>query len=149
MQTETLIHNRSSSPCALHCRGLVLVVDDEEVNRTLLRDLLETHGYEIIEAETGEQALQKVEQRPPDVILLDVMMPEMDGVEMIRVLRKVHPRLKIIASSGLGTERGGSLRAEELGSLNVKSFLAKPYTADKLLAALHGLLRNGNGICAA
>jgi adenylate cyclase len=88
MQTETLIHNRSSSPCALHCRGLVLVVDDEEVNRTLLRDLLETHGYEIIEAETGEQALQKVEQRPPDVILLDVMMPRMDGFEVCRRLKK-------------------------------------------------------------
>jgi DNA-binding response OmpR family regulator len=57
----------------------------------------------------------------------------------------MHPRLKIIASSGLGTERGGSLRTEELEALSVKTFLAKPYTADKLLAALHGLLRNGNG----
>ena len=77
------------------------------------------------------------------------MMPEMDGVELIRVLRKMHPRLKIIASSGLGTEKGGSLRTEELKALNIKSFLAKPYTVDQLLAALHGLLRNGHGLCAA
>jgi len=66
----------------------VLVVDDEEINRTLLRDPLETHGYEIIEAGDGEQALQKVEQRPPDVILLDVMMPRMDGFEVCRRLKK-------------------------------------------------------------
>jgi CheY-like chemotaxis protein len=79
MQTETLSHNEPSSARALGCRGLVLVVDDDEANRMLLRDLLETHGYEIVEAENGEQALQKVEQRPPDVILLDVMMPQMDG----------------------------------------------------------------------
>jgi CheY-like chemotaxis protein len=83
-----------------------------------------------------------------NVVVTDVMMPEMDGVEMIRVLRKIHPRLKIIASSGLGTDRGGSLRSEELKALNVKSFLVKPYTVDKLLEALHGLLRNGNGACA-
>ena len=79
MQTETLIRNISSSARALGCRGLVLVVDDDEANRMLLRDPLEAHGYEIVEAENGEQALQKVGQRPPDVILLDVMMPQMDG----------------------------------------------------------------------
>ena len=67
MQTETSIHNKSSSARALGCRGLVLVVDDEEANRTLLRDPLETHGYEIVEAENGEQALEKIELRLPDV----------------------------------------------------------------------------------
>jgi class 3 adenylate cyclase len=88
MQTETLIHNKSSSARALGCRGLVLVVDDDEANRMLLCDPLEAHGYKIIEAENGEQALQKVEQRPPDVILLDVMMPRMDGFEVCRRLKK-------------------------------------------------------------
>jgi len=88
MQTETLIRNKSSAARALGSRGLVLVVDDEEANRMLLRDPLEAHGYEIVEAENGEQALQKVEQRPPDVILLDVMMPRMDGFEVCRRLKK-------------------------------------------------------------
>jgi class 3 adenylate cyclase len=88
MHTEPLIHNKSSSARALGCRGLVLVVDDDEANRMLLRDPLEAHGYGIIEAENGEQALQKVEQRPPDVILLDVMMPKMDGFEVCRRLKK-------------------------------------------------------------
>jgi class 3 adenylate cyclase len=64
--------------------GFVLVVDDEEQNRTLLRDPLEARGYEIAEAENGMVALEKIAARLPDVILLDVMMPQMDGFEVCR-----------------------------------------------------------------
>jgi len=67
--------------------GFVMVVDDEEQNRTLLRDPLEASGYEVTEAETGRQALQKIAEHPPDVILLDVMMPQMDGFEVCRRLK--------------------------------------------------------------
>ena len=67
--------------------GFVLVVDDEEQNRTLLRDPLEAHGYEIAEAENGVQALQMIAARPPDAILLDVMMPQLDGFEVCRRLK--------------------------------------------------------------
>src|SRR3984957_11128140 len=70
--------------------GLVLVVDDEEHNRTLLRDPLEARGYQVEEAENGTQALQKIALRQPDVILLDLMMPNMDGFEVCRLLRR-HP----------------------------------------------------------
>jgi adenylate cyclase len=67
--------------------GYVLVVDDEEQNRTLLRDPLEARGYEIAEAENGMIALEKISARLPDVILLDVMMPQMDGFEVCRRLK--------------------------------------------------------------
>jgi adenylate cyclase len=67
--------------------GFVLIVDDEEQNRSLLHDPLEARGYEIAEAENGKQALEKVAARPPDVILLDVMMPQMDGFEVCRRLK--------------------------------------------------------------
>lgn len=67
--------------------GSVLVVDDEEQNRMLLRDPLEAHGYAIEEAENGMVALEKIAARPPDVILLDVMMPKMDGFEVCRRLK--------------------------------------------------------------
>src|SRR5262245_22425733 len=70
------------------CRGTVLVVDDEEQNRVLLRDPLEAHGYRVIEVENGIGALQKVEEEIPDVILLDLMMPKMDGFEVCRRLKK-------------------------------------------------------------
>ena len=88
MQTEVLNPNKAHSSRPLRHRGLVLIVDDEPANRTLLRDPLEVHGYEILEAENGEQALQMVAQRPPDVILLDVMMPRLDGYEVCRLLKK-------------------------------------------------------------
>ena len=67
--------------------GFVLVVDDEEQNRSLLHDPLEARGYEIAEAENGMQALEKIAARLPDVILLDVMMPQMDGFEVCRRLK--------------------------------------------------------------
>src|ERR1017187_6563461 len=83
MQNE--IKSIKTPPAATtSCRGFVLVVDDEEQNRTLLRDPLEACGYEVTEAESGKQALQKIAEHPPDVILLDVMMPEMDGYEVCR-----------------------------------------------------------------
>src|ERR1700681_4063754 len=68
--------------------GLVLVVDDEENNRTLLRDPLEARGYEVEEAENGILALQQIVAHPPNVILLDLMMPKMNGFEVCRHLRK-------------------------------------------------------------
>ncbi len=71
--------------------GHVLVVDDEEQNRTLLRDPLEALGYEVTAAENGLLALQQVAAHAPDVILLDVMMPKMDGFEVCRQL-KINPK---------------------------------------------------------
>src|SRR5580692_3461490 len=67
--------------------GFVLVVDDEERNRTLLRDPLEALGHQVEEAENGMEALQRIAARPPDVILLDLMMPRMDGFEVCRRIR--------------------------------------------------------------
>jgi adenylate cyclase len=69
------------------CQGSVLVVDDEEQNRSLLRDYLEVHGYAVTEAENGMAALEKIARNPPDVILLDLMMPKMDGFEVCRRLK--------------------------------------------------------------
>ena len=86
METKRL--NINPSAVQAPCRGLVLIVDDEEPNRTLLRDPLEARGFEVAEAENGAQALQNISQRPPDVILLDLMMPEMDGFEVCRRLKK-------------------------------------------------------------
>jgi class 3 adenylate cyclase len=130
MQAETLIRNKSSAARAVGSRGLVLVVDDEEANRMLLRDPLEVHGYEIIEAENGEQALQKVEQRPPDVILLDVMMPRMDGFEVCRRLKKeartAHIPVLIVTALSERMERMMGIAA------GASDFLSKPVDLQEL-----------------
>ncbi len=120
--------------------GFVLVVDDEEQNRTLLRDPLEARGYEIAEAENGVQALQKIASRPPDVILLDLMMPKMDGFEVCRLLRKdaktAHiPILMITALS----ERGDRLMGIHAGA---NDFLNKPIDIQDVI------LRVGNAVYA-
>ena len=105
-------------------RGSVLVVDDEEQNRTLLRDPLEARGYEVEEAENGLLALQKIAARPPDVILLDLMMPKMDGFEVCRRL-KANPKtahIPILIVTAL-SERKERLMGIEAGA---NDFLNKP-----------------------
>ena len=123
MQSETSILKPSATPPSLD-RGFVLVVDDEEQNRTLLRDPLEARGYEVEEAENGMVALQKIARRVPDVILLDLMMPKMDGFEVCRRLRKdaATAHLPILMITAL-SERGDRLLGIQAGA---NDFLNKP-----------------------
>ena len=84
----TEIERAAPPPAArISPKGSVLVVDDEEQNRCLLRDPLEAHGYSVTEAESGVQALEEIATNPPDSILLDLMMPKMDGFEVCRRLK--------------------------------------------------------------
>jgi adenylate cyclase len=104
--------------------GYVLIVDDEEQNRTLLRDPLEAKGYELGEAENGEEALRMIAARVPDVILLDVMMPRLDGFETCRRL-KLNPAtasVPILMVTAL-SERKERLMGIQCGA---NDFLTKP-----------------------
>lgn len=105
-------------------RGYVLIVDDEEQNRMLLRDPLEAQGYEVVEAEDGERALKCIACRAPDVVLLDVMMPSMDGFAVCRWIKSrpelAHiPVLMVTALS----ERHERLKGISAGA---NDFLNKP-----------------------
>jgi adenylate cyclase len=118
--------------------GLVLVVDDEPQNRMVLRDPLEAFGYQVEEAENGMQALQKIANHPPDVILLDLMMPQMDGFEVCRRLKvdlkTAHiPILMVTALS----ERGDRLLGIRAGA---NDFLNKPIDVQDVI------LRVGNAV---
>lgn len=105
-------------------RGTVMIVDDEEHNRTLLRDPLEAQGYKIIEVENGIRALQKVVEDIPDVILLDLMMPKMDGFEVCRRLKKYSKaaHVPILVLTAL-SDRKERLMGIEAGA---NDFLTKP-----------------------
>ena len=70
----------------------MLVVDDEPTNRALLVNILEPLGFEVIEAENGQEGLEKTIKHQPDVILLDLLMPEMDGFEVARRIRELESR---------------------------------------------------------
>ncbi len=120
--------------------GFVLVVDDEEQNRTLLRDPLEARGYEVDEAEDGNDALRKIAKRQPDVILLDLMMPKLDGLEVCRLLRR-HPgttHIPILMVTAL-SERGDRLLGIQAGA---NDFLNKPIDLQDVM------LRVGNAVYA-
>ncbi len=111
--------------------GHVLVVEDEEINRKLLRDLLEGQGHQVTEAENGEQGLQKVKENPPDVILLDVMMPGMDGFEVCRRL-KADPEtapIPVLLVTAL-TERSDRLTGIEAGANDV---ISKPVDIEDVI----------------
>jgi two-component system cell cycle sensor histidine kinase/response regulator CckA len=125
----------------------VLIVDDEPDIISGMRTALQSQNYRVLVARNGREALDSVKAngQSVNVVVTDLMMPEMDGLTLIRGLRVSNPDLRIIASSGLSADAGGRGRNQELRSLGVKSFLSKPYTADKLLTALHDLLHPNGG----
>jgi PAS domain S-box-containing protein len=136
-------HKKTSKIGRLAPRGageVILIVDDEPDFIAGMRQLLEEHNYRVCAAGNGEEALEMVGGQRIEAMITDIMMPAMDGVELIRAVRALKPELKIIASSGLGSDLGGSNREQELNSLGVACFLPKPYGTEKLLHTLHQLL---------
>ena len=110
----------------------VLVVDDTIENLRLLSSMLEEHGYEVRPVTNGRQALQAVERDPPDLILLDITMPEMDGYEVCRRLR-ANDRSKevpVIFLTAL-TDTADKLRAFDMGGVD---YITKPFQFEEVLA---------------
>ena len=117
----------------------ILVVEDEEDSRKILRDLLSTAAYEMTEAENGEQALAAVAKQRPDLILMDIQMPVMDGYEATRRIR-TNPDLKsvpIIAVTSYALA-GDESKALEAGC---DGYVSKPYSPRELLAKVRAYLR--------
>ncbi len=118
---------------------LVLVVDDEASVRQITQHTLEAFGYRVLVAEDGAAAVAIYATRGSEiaVVLTDMMMPVMDGLALIQVLRKLNPAVQIIAASGLSAN-GHVAKASSFG---VDHFLPKPYTADVMLNLLRRVLR--------
>ena len=117
---------------------VVLVVDDEENIREITRATLEKFDYQVLTAIDGTDAVATYAQRAGDisVVLTDIAMPYMDGVAMIRALKKINPEVKTIAMSGLMSPE----HTAELSDLHVKSVLSKPFTAEDLLVAVRDMV---------
>jgi len=115
-------------------RELVLVVDDDATVRMITQQTLEAFGYQVLIAEDGAEAVARYVQHSSAIaaILLDMMMPVMDGMATIETLLQINPQVKIIASSGLAIN-GIVAKAAKTG---VTHFLQKPYTAETLLKTL-------------
>jgi CheY-like chemotaxis protein len=120
---------------------LILVVDDEPSVREVTRQTLEAFGYRVETATDGADAVATYARLEDEVelVLTDLMMPIMDGPATIRALRRMNPKVKIIAASGLGAD-GGVTKAVDAG---VARFLPKPYTAETLLQTIRAVLEEG------
>ncbi len=116
----------------------ILVVDDEPPIREALVGTLESYGYHAYTAEDGSDALALYFQRKDeiDLVITDLAMAQMDGIALVRALRKVNPKVKVIVSSGHLQKDAQTV----LTGLGVTTFLDKPYTADKMLRALREVL---------
>jgi excisionase family DNA binding protein len=118
---------------------LVLVVDDDARLREYLRVNLEMEGYEVVEAGSAEEGLAALEEEPPDLILLDVMMPGVDGWQMLSRVRERHgiASIPVIMFSGK-VDGEQAAAAEEAGA---QAFIGKPFDPQQLIASTKQLLR--------
>ena len=110
-------------------RGTVLLVDDEAGVRKLLRKVLEAGGYAVLEAGNGREALARIRQRPVDLMLTDLVMPEKEGLDTIRELRSQYPGVRVIAMSG--AFEGRYLKTAAL--IGARATIKKPVAPDELL----------------
>jgi PAS domain S-box-containing protein len=118
---------------------LILVVDDEAAVRQITQTSLETYNYRVLTASDGIEALAVYAQHKEEisVVLIDLMMPSMDGLTTIRTLRKIKPHIKIVAVSGL-VSNDKLAQARRIG---IQNFLYKPYAAKELLKTISDVLR--------
>ncbi|HEX5550887.1 MAG TPA: response regulator transcription factor, partial [Nitrospira sp.] len=122
----------------------ILVVDDEAPIRRWLKVNLETRGYTVDTAETGEQGIKALENRRPDLLILDLLMPGIGGIDVVRKLRS-GSTIPIIVLSAIG-EEAQKVQALELGA---DDYMTKPFGMEELFARIRSLLRRAAGATSA
>ncbi|MDR4889924.1 response regulator [Fredinandcohnia sp. QZ13] len=115
----------------------VLVVDDAAFMRMQLRDMLTKLGHEVVgEAENGVDAIEKYEQLIPELVTMDITMPEMDGIQAVTEIKRKYPNAQIIMCSAMG-QQGMVIDAIKAGA---KDFIVKPFSIDRIKEALDKFL---------
>ncbi|HQC82503.1 MAG TPA: response regulator [Bacillota bacterium] len=115
----------------------ILIVDDAAFMRMMIKDNLKKAGYtDFVEAGDGEQAVLKYEEEKPGVVLLDITMPVMDGIQVLRTIKQLDPNAKVIMCSAMGQE-GMVVEAIKLGALD---FIVKPFKPERLVQTVKNVL---------
>jgi DNA-binding NtrC family response regulator len=128
--SEAAVISRRVSEATPPAQGSVLVIDDEAEIRESLQTLLEFEGYDVEAAANGEQGLAKLGERPFDLVLLDLALPDRNGLELLPEIRNIDPQVSVIMITAYGTVED-AVRAIQFGAAN---FLQKPWDNEKLLA---------------
>ncbi|NEZ45856.1 response regulator [Clostridium niameyense] len=111
----------------------VLIVDDAAFMRMMIKDILEKNGFEIVgEASNGIKAVEIYKKENPDVVTMDITMPDMDGIEAVKAIREYNPSAKIIMCSAMG-QQTMVMDAIKAGA---KDFIVKPFQPDRVLEAI-------------
>ncbi|TMD61768.1 MAG: response regulator [Chloroflexi bacterium] len=118
-------------------KTLILIVEDDRPVRETLVEALELDGYSVVAVENGRQALQALGKRRPSAIVLDLMMPTMDGWEFRRLQREIHGEIPVLVVSATANPR--------LEEMHADAFLMKPFELEEFLVVLRGILRRNGG----
>ena len=112
----------------------ILIVDDNDLMRTLLRGILRSEAFQLIsEAKNGVLALESIEKSKPDIVFLDVMMPEMGGLEALQAIKAKYPEIIVIMITGNPSKDN----VEESIRGGANGFIVKPFNSAKVLDTLH------------
>ncbi len=115
----------------------ILVIEDDEQVREVLRKMLEGAGYDVEDAPDGVEGVQTYKEDPADLVITDLFMPEKDGVETIRELQRDYPDVKVIAITGV---RGSFSRIPAADNLGAKRTFVKPFSSKEMLEAVEEVL---------
>jgi two-component system chemotaxis response regulator CheY len=111
----------------------ILIVDDAAFMRMMIRDILTKNGFEVCgEANDGVQAIEKFKELRPDLITMDITMPEMDGIQALKEIKKIDANAKVIMCSAMG-QQAMVIDAIQAGA---KDFIVKPFQADRVIEAI-------------
>lgn len=111
----------------------VLIVDDAAFMRMMIKDILSKNGYEVAgEADNGAKAVEKYKELTPDLVLMDITMPEMNGIDAVKNIKAMDPSAKIVMCSAMG-QQAMVIESIQAGA---RDFIVKPFQADRVLEAV-------------
>jgi two-component system chemotaxis response regulator CheY len=115
----------------------ILIVDDAAFMRMMIKEILTKNGFDVVgEASDGQQAIEKFKELEPDLVTMDITMPEMDGVTALKEIKKLNPNSKVIMCSAMG-QQAMVIDAIQAGA---KDFIVKPFQAERVLEAINKTL---------
>lgn len=111
----------------------ILICDDAAFMRMMIKDILTKNGYEVAgEAENGKKAVERYNETKPDLVLMDITMPEMDGIQALKAIKAADPSASVIMCSAMG-QQAMVIEAIQSGA---KDFIVKPFQAERVLEAV-------------
>lgn len=115
----------------------ILIVDDAAFMRMMIKDILSKNGFEVVgEAENGARAVEKYRELLPDLVIMDITMPEVDGIEAVKEIKKINGECKIIMCSAMG-QQAMVIESIQAGA---RDFIVKPFQAERVVEAVKKVL---------